>query len=116
MHVVRFHLSLATCPASVKSVAFYLTLFGIEPAKLRADYAKFEPDSPPLRTVSSNQRRERSAVRSIMPGIRLPEREILSYGGGRVSASGQRAVPAEEGVGDAAAPSRRRFGCRRTAR
>ena len=31
-----------------KSVAFFRTLFGVEPAKLRADYAKFEPDDPPL--------------------------------------------------------------------
>ncbi|MFO0849078.1 MAG: hypothetical protein U0871_11075 [Gemmataceae bacterium] len=27
---------------------FFRTLFGMEPAKLRPDYAKFESDDPPL--------------------------------------------------------------------
>jgi catechol 2,3-dioxygenase-like lactoylglutathione lyase family enzyme len=31
-----------------RSVAFFRTLLGIEPAKVRADYAKFEPADPPL--------------------------------------------------------------------
>jgi len=31
-----------------RSVAFFRTLFGRDPAKLRPDYAKFEPDDPPL--------------------------------------------------------------------
>jgi catechol 2,3-dioxygenase-like lactoylglutathione lyase family enzyme len=44
---VRFHLSLNVSDLT-KSVAFYRTLFNMEPAKLRADYAKFEPDEPPL--------------------------------------------------------------------
>ncbi len=44
---VRFHLSLNVSNLD-RSVAFFRTLFGMEPAKLRADYAKFEPDDPPL--------------------------------------------------------------------
>lgn len=44
---IRFHLSLNVTSLD-KSVAFFRTLFGIEPAKLRTDYAKFEPDDPPL--------------------------------------------------------------------
>jgi catechol 2,3-dioxygenase-like lactoylglutathione lyase family enzyme len=44
---VRFHLSLNVADLG-KAVAFYRTLFGLEPAKLRPDYAKFEPDDPPL--------------------------------------------------------------------
>src|SRR5262245_6406516 len=44
---VRFHLSLNISDLA-RSVAFYRTLFNMEPAKLRADYAKFEPDDPPL--------------------------------------------------------------------
>jgi catechol 2,3-dioxygenase-like lactoylglutathione lyase family enzyme len=44
---VRFHLSLNVADLA-RSVAFYRTLFNLEPAKLRADYAKFEPDDPPL--------------------------------------------------------------------
>lgn len=30
------------------SIAFYRQLFGIEPSKVRHDYAKFEPTSPPV--------------------------------------------------------------------
>jgi catechol 2,3-dioxygenase-like lactoylglutathione lyase family enzyme len=44
---VRFHLSLNVADLS-RSVAFFRTLFGTEPAKLRPDYAKFEPAEPPL--------------------------------------------------------------------
>ncbi|MCY2943403.1 MAG: VOC family protein [Planctomycetota bacterium] len=44
---IRFHISLNVTDLK-KSVAFFHTLFGIEPAKLRPDYAKFEPTDPPL--------------------------------------------------------------------
>lgn len=44
---VRFHLSLNVSDLG-KAVTFYRTLLGVEPAKLRGDYAKFEPDDPPL--------------------------------------------------------------------
>src|SRR5262245_51627828 len=44
---VRFHLSLNVTELN-RSVAFYRILFGMEPAKLRNDYAKFELDDPPL--------------------------------------------------------------------
>jgi catechol 2,3-dioxygenase-like lactoylglutathione lyase family enzyme len=43
----RFHLSLNVADLT-KSVAFFRILLGVEPAKLRADYAKFEPNAPPL--------------------------------------------------------------------
>ncbi len=44
---IRFHLSLNVADLE-RSVAFYRILFGCEPAKCRADYAKFELDDPPL--------------------------------------------------------------------
>ena len=44
---IRFHLSLNVSDLN-RSLAFYRTLFGVEPAKRRADYAKFELDDPPL--------------------------------------------------------------------
>jgi catechol 2,3-dioxygenase-like lactoylglutathione lyase family enzyme len=44
---VRFHLSLNVSDLA-RSIAFYRTLFGTEPAKVRADYAKFELNDPPL--------------------------------------------------------------------
>lgn len=45
--VVKFHLSLNASQLT-KSIAFYRMLFGIEPAKVRDDYAKFEVVEPPL--------------------------------------------------------------------
>jgi catechol 2,3-dioxygenase-like lactoylglutathione lyase family enzyme len=45
--VVKFHLSL-NASNLMKSIAFYRTLFGIEPAKVRNDYAKFEVAEPPV--------------------------------------------------------------------
>ena len=44
---VRFHLSLNVANLE-RSIGFYRTLFGVEPAKRRPDYAKFELDNPPL--------------------------------------------------------------------
>jgi len=44
---IRFHVSLNVSDLA-KAIAFYRTLFGIEPAKVRGDYAKFEPADPPL--------------------------------------------------------------------
>jgi catechol 2,3-dioxygenase-like lactoylglutathione lyase family enzyme len=44
---VRFHISLNVADLS-RSVHFFKTLFGTEPAKQRADYAKFELSDPPL--------------------------------------------------------------------
>jgi catechol 2,3-dioxygenase-like lactoylglutathione lyase family enzyme len=44
---VRFHLSLNVSELA-RSIDFYRILFGTEPAKRRADYAKFELADPPL--------------------------------------------------------------------
>src|SRR5437867_2014999 len=44
---IRFHLSLNVSDLG-RAVTFYRTLFGVEPAKLRGDYAKFELEDPPL--------------------------------------------------------------------
>jgi catechol 2,3-dioxygenase-like lactoylglutathione lyase family enzyme len=44
---IRFHLSLNVSNLA-RSIDFYRTLFGTEPAKARPDYAKFELDDPPL--------------------------------------------------------------------
>lgn len=44
--VRKFHLSLNVSDLN-RSVAFYRVLFGLEPAKQHADYAKFEVESPP---------------------------------------------------------------------
>jgi catechol 2,3-dioxygenase-like lactoylglutathione lyase family enzyme len=45
--LVKFHASL-TVTDLTRSVAFYRVLLGVEPAKVRGDYAKFELAEPPL--------------------------------------------------------------------
>src|SRR6185295_3481268 len=45
--VVKFHISLQVADLA-RSVDFFRVLFHCEPAKQRRDYAKFEPDEPPL--------------------------------------------------------------------
>jgi catechol 2,3-dioxygenase-like lactoylglutathione lyase family enzyme len=47
LNLIRFHVSLNVSDLQ-RSVHFYKILFGIEPAKHREDYAKFEPNDPPL--------------------------------------------------------------------
>ena len=72
---VRFHLSLNVADLK-RSVAFYRILFGMEPAKLRPDYAKFEPDDPPL--VLSLEPNGRSGPGTLNHlGIRLPDAAAL---------------------------------------
>ena len=44
---VRFHISLNVNNLA-RSIDFYKILFDMEPAKQRSDYAKFEPNDPPL--------------------------------------------------------------------
>lgn len=43
----RIHVAIATKDIP-KAVSFYQTLFGVEPSKLREDYAKFEVVDPPV--------------------------------------------------------------------
>jgi catechol 2,3-dioxygenase-like lactoylglutathione lyase family enzyme len=45
--VVKFHASLNVSDLA-RSIEFYTALFGCEPVKHYADYAKFEVDTPPL--------------------------------------------------------------------
>lgn len=71
--VVRFHLSLNVRNLE-RSVAFYRTLFGMEPAKLRSDYAKFEPDDPPLvLSLEPNGRAGPGTLNHL--GVRMPSVE-----------------------------------------
>jgi len=73
--VVRFHLSLNVADLA-RSVAFYRVLLGVEPAKLRPDYAKFEPDEPPLVLSLEPTSRGSGGVLNHL-GFRLPNAEAL---------------------------------------
>lgn len=73
---VRFHLSLNVTDLA-RSVTFFRVLLGVEPAKVRADYAKFEPDSPPL-VLSLEPAREVARGGALNHvGFRLPDAKSL---------------------------------------
>ena len=93
--VVKFHLSLNSSDLR-RSIDFYRVLFGREPTKVQADYAKFEVDEPPL-------------VMSLIPttpgsggvlnhvGFRLTDSETLVAMQARLEQAGFR-TQREEGV------------------
>jgi catechol 2,3-dioxygenase-like lactoylglutathione lyase family enzyme len=92
---VRFHLSLNVTDLG-RSVAFYRILFGREPAKLRADYAKFEPDDPPLvLSLEPAPRGTGGALNHL--GFRLPDAAALVAMQERLERAGVRSRR-EEGV------------------
>ena len=93
---VRFHLSLNVAHLD-RSVEFFRTLFGLEPAKMRADYAKFEPDSPPL--VLSLEPAGAVAAGGALNhvGLRLPDVPSLVAMQERLERSGAR-TQREDGV------------------
>jgi catechol 2,3-dioxygenase-like lactoylglutathione lyase family enzyme len=62
MAVLRPHLALTVSDVK-RSIPFYRALFGIEPAKVRQDYAKFELAEPALNfTLNEGERRELGAL------------------------------------------------------
>jgi catechol 2,3-dioxygenase-like lactoylglutathione lyase family enzyme len=92
---VRFHLSLNVSDLG-RSVAFYRTLFGMEPAKLRSDYAKFEVADPPL--VMSLEPTPRGAGGALNHlGFRMPDAAALVAMQRRLEEAGVRSQR-EEGV------------------
>ena len=92
---VRFHLSLNVTNLK-RSVDFYRILFGMEPAKERLDYAKFEPDDPAL--VLSLEPNGRSGPGTLNHlGIRLPDAKTLVAMQERLERAGIRSQR-EEGV------------------
>jgi catechol 2,3-dioxygenase-like lactoylglutathione lyase family enzyme len=92
---VRVHISLNVTDLA-RSVAFYKTLFDREPAKLRGDYAKFEPDEPPL--VVSLEPNGRSGGGTLNHlGIRMTDARQLVAVQERLERSGIRSQR-EEGV------------------
>ena len=93
---VRFHLSLNVADLA-KSVAFFRTLLGVEPAKLRSDYAKFEPDSPPLVLSLEPAKAVGSGGALNHAGFRLPDVKSLVAMQERLERAGLR-TKREDGV------------------
>jgi catechol 2,3-dioxygenase-like lactoylglutathione lyase family enzyme len=93
---IRFHISLNVANLD-KSVAFFHTLFGIEPAKVRPDYAKFEPLDPPL-VLSLEPAREVGGGGALNHlGFRMPDARSLVVMQERLERAGLR-TRREEGV------------------
>ena len=63
-----------------RSIEFYRRLFGIEPAKVRSGYAKFDVTNPPLNfTLNQDQGADRGAVSHM--GIQVDSTsEVLAVG------------------------------------
>src|SRR5262245_5570352 len=91
----KFHASLNVSELD-RSVAFYRTLFGIEPAKVRPDYAKFELAEPPL-VLSLIPRRPGGNEGLNHAGLRVRKSEELVEIQRRLEAAGIR-TEREEGV------------------
>jgi catechol 2,3-dioxygenase-like lactoylglutathione lyase family enzyme len=93
---IRFHLSLNVTDLA-RSVAFFRTLFGIEPAKVRPDYAKFEPAEPPL-VLSLEPAREVARGGALNHvGFRMPNSQSLVAMQERLERAGMR-TRREEGI------------------
>lgn len=67
--VLKAHIALNVANIS-ESVDFYRKLFGLEPAKLREGYAKFDVETPPL-NLSLNRAGVRAAGRLSHLGIQV---------------------------------------------
>lgn len=94
-NAVKFHISLNVADLK-RSVDFYRVLFGSEPAKLRADYAKFESNDPPLvLSLEPTPPRPGGALNHV--GFRLPDATALVDLQRRFEAAGM-ATQREEGV------------------
>ncbi len=92
---VRFHMSL-NVSSLPKSVQFFKTLFGKEPAKLRDDYAKFEMSDPPLvMSLEPHAPSSRGALNHV--GFRFPDSAALVEAQRRLELAGI-STQKEEGV------------------
>jgi catechol 2,3-dioxygenase-like lactoylglutathione lyase family enzyme len=92
---IRFHLSLNVANLE-RSIAFFQTLFGREPAKCRPDYAKFELDDPPL-VLSLEPQPPQGAGALNHLGFRMPDSAALVEVQRRLELSGI-STRREEGV------------------
>jgi catechol 2,3-dioxygenase-like lactoylglutathione lyase family enzyme len=81
--VNTFHLSLDV-PDLDRAVAFYTELFGLEPAKRKAGYAKFELDDPPV--ALALQQAGRPTLSHL--GIRVDTAAEVEAAGDRLRESG----------------------------
>ncbi len=83
---VKFHISLNVSDLA-RSVAYYKILFDMEPAKLRHDYAKFEPEEPPLvLSLEPTPRQPGGSLNHL--GLRVTDAVVLVEAQKRLEAAG----------------------------
>lgn len=82
-----FHVSLNVADLR-RSTEFYRALFGLDPAKIRPDYAKFELADPPLALALNPHPPEAGAQRLSHLGVRVASAAALEEVRSRVAASG----------------------------
>src|SRR5262245_61462490 len=92
---VKFHVSLNVSDLA-RSIDFYRIFFGLEPARRKADYAKFELDEPPL-VLSLIPGRSGAGGNLNHVGLRVRDSEELVRIQHRLEAAGIR-TQREEGV------------------
>src|SRR3954468_5322483 len=93
---IRFHLSLNVADLG-RSVAFFRPLWAGEPARGRADYAKFEPADPPLvLSLEPAAAVGRGGALNHL-GFRLPDAAVLGAMQARLERAGLR-TKREDGV------------------
>src|SRR5262249_41127299 len=83
---VKFHLSLNVSDLR-RSVAFYTTFFGVEPAKCHPDHAQFDLDDPPLVFSLAPQAPGPGCSLSHL-GLRLADDEALGRARARLESAG----------------------------
>src|SRR5262245_36005011 len=95
MTKTRFHTSLNVSDLDT-SIRFYRALFGLEPARRKRDYAKFELEDPPV-VLSLIPGRVTGGGNLNHVGMRVPDAETLVAIQTRLEAAGIR-TQREEGV------------------
>ena len=84
----RMHVALYTADIP-RAVAFYRTLFGVEPVKVRDDYAKFEPAEPSVNlSLNLAPLAAASAGRVAHFGIQVTSSDAVAAAIERLGASG----------------------------
>lgn len=96
---MKAHVSLNVSDVA-RSVAFYRAFFGVEPVKLKADYAKFDLVDPAL-NLTMNQRPPSEALeggRLSHLGVQVESHEVVAAARERLAAAGMITLDEEDTV------------------
>lgn len=94
---MRFHTNLPVDDLDA-TVAFYRVLFDSEPVKLKADYAKFDPDDLALNISFRPDPQGAGALRGLHLGLQVEDPEQLDRLHARLAAAGLISVERDTGI------------------